>query len=276
MAYRGGGSVLAGGRGGSSQITMIKNVSPVGGGPATIPFTMSCTTATIDSQMWVTESVLYTQSYGSPYTYGYTSVIDAEQNFRAYDDGRMTNFKEILQDTGLSLPGTNSSVVWASNGAGVTVPFGGLKVKRPNCVCTSLSKFIMHKRSSWGGAEFKKITLEDGYEPVYLGKSLMVLSSREAPDHTGSIPSFRTVDELEPGDFILTCTNTENTMKTGTDCVKVAATASYTPSGTKYYVSGLTTAWPKNEWSNSTVNGIMMLENGMYIATNPANGSMGW
>ena len=100
----------------------------------------------------------------------------------------------------------------------------------------------------------------------------MMLSSREAPDHKSSIPSFRTVDELEPGDFVLKCTNTEATMRTGTDCVTVVATGSVTLTNMNY-VHSIQTGWPQNTWANSTVRGIMMLENGVYICTNPAGGN---
>lgn len=271
MAYRAGKK--------SSNITMIRYVDPLPQdipdvGPDPIPFTMSCTTATIDPQMWVTESALYTQSYGSTYTYGFESAIPGTQAFRCFDDGRMLSFNEILTSTGQSLPSNNTYKLWENDGSnGETIPFGGLKVKRPNCVCTQLKRFVLHRRSNLSSGNMKKITFEDGYEPLFLGRKLMVLSSRQAPDHSSSIPSFRTVDELEPGDFVLKCTNTEATMRTGTDCLVVEATASVSPSGYQYYAVALETTWPQDQWSNSSVRGVIMLENGIYVATNPAGGS---
>ena len=177
MAYRGGGN----------QISMIRFAPPASAPlDPPIPFTCSCTTLTIHSESFVTEFNQNTIDYndtippglggcnGGPVdiaTGNYSgSYFSLDQEILAFDDGRTTTLNEIRTTYGnvADPPGhavnTNcydwaiggnpntSHALWDATAYSAILPFAGIMVKRPNCLCTALRKFYITK---WkGGGAF--------------------------------------------------------------------------------------------------------------------------
>ena len=271
----------------ASQISQIRYVPPVSAPlDPPIPFTCSCVSETLDAQLWVTESAKYTQSYDNPSgPYSGSSLPFEAIEFRAFDDGRMQRFKDIMTGTSNLTSGfySNQTKTWeAGNNATeeTGLPHGGLSVKRAGCYCTELTKFKVHNQGS-GMMTFRTIEFEDGYKldgvgsaqsKKFLGEEICLLVVRPNEEQTKSIPSLMAVKDVEPGDLVLKCTNITNTNEKGHDCVKVTATGSFTDNNIKY-VHSWETKWPQEEWSNSSVRGCLMLENGVYVVANPQGGS---
>ena len=197
MAYRGGGN----------QISMIRFVAPVSAPlDPPIPFTCSCTTLTIHSESFVEEFNLNTIDYDDyipPYdncnggpnsiiTGNYSgSYFSLDQEILAFDDGRTTTLNEIRTLHGnISDPGNPSMAVacynqpsgvggqntshtlWDSTSPSVasTLPFAGIMVKRPNCLCTALKKFYITKwkggglfQGQWYTGSTTLLGFEDGF-----------------------------------------------------------------------------------------------------------------
>ena len=209
---------------------------------------------------------------------------------RAFDDGRYTSFNELLDISTVTAPGNGNSVTWIAGTNATTatgLPVGGLSVKRPTCMCTELERYTVYNMEPLEAITVTTIEFDDGYKldgtgahqnKLFLGNKLMVLSPREAPDHSSSIPSFRTVDSLQVGDYVLKCTNTDPTTAKGTDCIRVSAVGVALVQGA-YFAHSFETEWPQAQFptsstiTGSTIAGIFMLENGVYIATNPSGGA---
>tara|TARA_R110001592_G_scaffold49473_6_gene154211 strand:+ start:3432 stop:4418 length:987 start_codon:yes stop_codon:yes gene_type:complete len=327
MAYRGGGS----------QIAMIRFAVPVGTTDPPVPFTCSCVSLALTESVFCDE---FNQQEVPDYSTGSSehanvsppgntrnftgSYFHKNQKFRAYDDGRLTSFSEINSAHGnlsfpnpanLSVTSPNASHVGWDASTAPDIPFGGLMIKRPNCLCTGISKFKL-TQFAWDGTAghfgtAKAIGFEDGYgfevnsmvggglngttlekqdftnnygnpgtwSPKFrgmqvIGNATLFFTMRPNDDQTDTIVTTIRADELQHGDLVLKCTNTEGgNRSTGTACIKVVATSSYNFSNGHEYITQIETKWPKNEYAAVSMSACMMLENGVYIAYTPGGGT---
>ena len=239
------------------------------------------------------------------------SMIFAITKFRAWHHGELTTFPDIYQKTAYNnvqlpsnVPDHNETLQWTSASH---APEEGLPVKRPNCYCCWLTKFKMSTLDPGSGnpnptIHYTWLGFEDGYgvegtSPAHqeagfstfvpelggwqanysglygIGNAVQFLTMAPNEDQTETIVTTRRADELKPGDLVLKCTNTEATMQTGTDCLRVTATGSASAyGGSRKFAHSIETDWPQNQFPDSKVRGTMMLENGVYILFTPNGG----
>jgi hypothetical protein len=287
---------------------MIRYVAPVSAPlDPPIPFELQCTPMQISESLFVDEFAKFAMDYSpsSPTNNLYTgSAIDLDQKFRAYDDGRMMTFREIAISGGVSVnPGGSSTNTW-NHATADNVPFGGLRLKRPNCQCTNLNKFritdpfncvikmrVLGFSDGYGyesstGAQVNSgaadaalfyggtfpltnYALFSGMMPI--GPAVMFYTMRPNEDQTKTIVSLCRADELQLGDLVLKCSNTEPTMAKGSECLTVVATGSHNYG--EDFVNRIETSFPQDDFPTSSGSATMMLENGVYIAFPTIGGS---
>ena len=264
-----------------SQVSMIRYVAPVSAPlDPPIPFELQCTPMQISESLFVDEFAKFAMDYSpsSPTNNLFTgSAIDLDQKFRAYDDGRMMTFREIATSGGVSTnPGGSSTNTW-NHATADNVPFGGLRLKRPNCQCTNLNKFRITDPFNCV-IPMRVLGFSDGYG--YESANGAQVNSSVADGqlfYGGTFPTtnyalFGGMRPIGPAVMFYTMRpNEDPTMAKGSECLTVVATGSHNYSND--FVNRIETSFPQDDFPTSSGSATMMLENGVYIAFPTIGGS---
>ena len=217
---------------------------------------VQCMSPALTSGLWVTNINAGSVAHGSGSMFIFNHSITSgttqsysEVNFRAYGDGRLTNF-------------------WEQGGSVIGSTYlSDVDVKRPNCACTKLTEFTssyLHE----GFVYF--ITFEDGYT-LRAGPSMSVLVP-------GSGLHPKTIEDLQVGDLVCKCGNTGRTNEVFSDCVTVTKKQThglFNNTLTGSITHNITTTWPQDneKFASSECRACFMVENGVYVLAIPNGGS---
>ena len=220
---------------------------PVGGG---------CQSPVNNSQLLVTRAASAAFGYGPANAagqgYSYFPMI---KPFRATHEGVLTTFAQLQAQAGVANPSANATATVNT----------GVQVKRPNCECTSLDKFVVTNYQ--GGTNTTLVdtyTFADGYSiTLGLGNKMLVVKN------TGL-----QFDNPTAGEYVVACQSYGKTQDVSSGCIKVESVADFTiNSGTGMMAGFPETTYPQDIFSNSVIRASMMLENGVYIFHTPTGGS---
>jgi hypothetical protein len=183
------------------------------------------------------------------------SRIPITMLFRA-DEGDLTTFGAIAVKNGIAVP----------TSAGAVTATGSLaQIKRPNCECTTMHKFMMDKGTCTSC--MVSVTFEDGYT-VQLGRQIQMLKI------SGSGIANFSLEDLYVGDMVVKCGSNGNVNTTSTECVKVTSiTKGISIAVATAFAYQPKSLFPKDTFSGSHCLFSLMLENGVYIFMTPSGGS---
>jgi len=185
------------------------------------------------------------------------SYLNQDARIRCTDEGELKTVLSIISRTGVTLP---------TGGALKTVD-SSIKIKRPNCECTTLETFkCKHLTSGASTSNVQSLTFDNGYQ-INLGKSYYLLKIG-----TSGL-EFALVSALNVGDYVVSCQSPGRTTDISTGCTKITAKAgSVTLSAGETFLCRPETSYPQDEFSTSEIRSAIMLENGVYIFTIPNGG----
>ena len=76
------------------------------------------------------------------------------------------------------------------------------------------------------------------------------------------------------GEYVVACQSYGKTTDVSSGCIKVESVSNFTVNSSTGMIAGFPeTDYPQDVFSNSTIRASIMLENGVYICTNPAGGN---
>ena len=209
-------------------------------------------------------ALLVTKANATSYTPTGAPVIDtlipADTIIRCTDEGILKTLQEIVTENGGSIP--------SSGATNTNTP--GVKVKRPNCECTNLSKIKLYNNTSFTGASaglFRTITFSDGYS-VSLGNKWQMLKVGTAGLEFKQINS----GNLVANDYVVACQSYGKTQDISSGCLKITNKVN-TDIASGMYAYQPETDYPQNSFGTSEMIAAIMLENGVYIFSIPNGGS---
>lgn len=223
-----------------------------------------CESIGVNAALFVTDVNTYSSAHGSGSMFIFNHSIDAGVTsshpptyFRAYGDGRLTNF-------------------WALGGSTLGSKTMSVDIKRPNCACTSLTEFTSSYLNE-GFAYF--ITFEDGYV-LRAGPSMSVLVPIQYCTATECVSKVipKTLEDLQIGDLVCKCGNTGTTNEVSQDCVLVSgkqAWGLFDANLTASITHNIKTSFPQDhpDFTTSECTACFMVENGIYVLAIPNGGS---
>jgi len=190
----------------------------------------------------------------------YDQLIPASTKIRCTDEGVLKTFQEIVTENGGSIP--------SSGNTNTNTP--GVKVKRPNCECTNLSKIKLFNNNvnvtPSNPNQIWNCTFSDGYS-VQLGSywQFLIVSTLGL--------KFVPLIAATTNDFVVACQSYGKTQDISSGCLQLSSKSATSLTSGTIYAYQPETDYPQNSFGTSEMIAAIMLENGVYIFSIPNGGS---